>query len=305
VRITSWCGSKWYGQISCSGESRATTPEAGSIKGTGMRPVVSKSFFVIIFFAATAVAFGQSDYKVITVTNGGTISGTVKWSGPAPHAPTFPITKDPLICDPDSTKTRDLERLIVGPQGGVANTIVYLKNITSGKALELPEQRRHLNQKQCRYIPHILLVPQNATLSMMSSDATLHTIHMDGAATFNLPFPFTDRVITRAISTPGLVNLRCNGGHVWMNAEMMVVSHPYYAVTEESGSFEFTDVPPGTYQLVAWHEGWNLLGKEHAYDALTARSIERPLFSESKTWEKSVTVSGNQVSTVNFVISNK
>ena len=270
-----------------------------------MRRVVSKSFFLIIFFAATAVAFGQSDYKVITVTNGGTISGTVKWSGPAPHASTFPITKDPQICDPDSTKTRDLERLIVGPQGGVANTIVYLKNITSGKALELPEQRRHLNQKQCRYIPHILLVPQNATLSMMSSDATLHTIHMDGAATFNLPFPFTDRVITRAMSTPGLVNLRCNGGHVWMNAEMMVVSHPYYAVTEESGSFEFTDVPPGTYQIVAWHEGWNLLGKEHAYDALTARSIERPLFSEPKKWEKSVTVSGNQVSTVNFVISNK
>jgi hypothetical protein len=281
------------------------TPGAGSIKGTGMRRVVSKSFFLIIFFAATAVAFGQSEYKVITVTNGGTISGTVKWSGPAPHALSFPITKDPQICDPDSTKNRDLERLIVGPQAGVANTIVYLKNITSGKALELPEQRRHLNQKQCRYIPHILLVPQNAILSMVSSDATLHTIHMDGAATFNLPFPFTDRVIPRAMSTAGLVHLRCNGGHVWMNAEMMVVSHPYYAVTDESGSFEFTDVPPGTYQIVAWHEGWNLLGKEHAYDALTARSIERPLFSEPKTWEKAVTVSGNQVSTVNFVISNK
>ena len=59
---------------------------------------------------------------------------------------------------------------------------------------------------------------------MMSSDATLHTIHMDGAATFNLPFPFTDHVTSRAMSTAGLVHLRCNGGHVWMNAEMMVVS---------------------------------------------------------------------------------
>jgi hypothetical protein len=223
-----------------------------------MRRFVSRSLFFTTFFAATAVAFAQSDYNVTTVTDGGTISGTVQWAGLSPHAPTFPITKDPQICDPDSVKTRDLERLIVGPQGGVANTIVYLKNITSGKALQLPEQRRHLNQKQCRYIPHILLV-----------------------------------------------HLRCNGGHVWMNAEMMVVSHPYYAVTDESGSFEFTDVPSGTYQIVAWHEGWNLLGKEHAYDALTARSIERPLFSEPKTWEKSVTVSGNQVSTVNFVISNK
>jgi hypothetical protein len=70
-------------------------------------------------------------------------------------------------------------------------------------------------------------------LSMQSSDATLHTIHMDGAASFNLPFPFVNRVTERTMSTPGLVHLRCNGGHVWMNAEMMVVPHPYYAVTDE------------------------------------------------------------------------
>ena len=270
-----------------------------------MRRLVGRSLFFILFLAATPVSFGQGDYKVITVTNGGTISGTVKWSGPAPHTVTFPITKDLEICDPDSTKTRDLERLIIGQQGGVANTIVYLKNISSGKALELPEQRRHLDQKQCRYIPHILLVPQNATLSMMSSDPTLHTIHMDGAATFNLPFPFPDRVTARALATPGLVHVRCNGGHVWMNAEMMVVTHPYYAVTDESGDFEFTDIPPGNYQIVAWHEGWNMLGKEHSYDVLTERSVERPMFSEPRIWEKSVTVNGNQASNVNFVISNK
>jgi hypothetical protein len=43
-----------------------------------------------------------------------------------------------------------------------------------------------------------------------------------------------------------------------------VYAAPYYAVTDESGCFEFTDVPQGTYQIVAWHEGWNLLGKQHA-----------------------------------------
>lgn len=128
---------------------------------------------------------------------------------------------------------------------------------------------------------------------------------MDGAASFNLPFPFTNRVNERAMPSPGLVHLRCNGGHVWMNAEMMVVTHPYYAVTDESGQFEFTDVPPGTYQVVAWHEGWELPGREQAYDVLTERKIERPLFSDPRTWEKSVSVSPNQPSTVNFVISPK
>jgi hypothetical protein len=288
-------------QISASDDRACRGSRVAALQVTGMRRV--KGLLFTLFFSATAVLSAQ-DYKVITVVDGGSISGTVKWSGPVPHSLDFPITKDPQICDPESKKTTDLERLVIGPQGGVANTIVYLRNITSGKALELPVQRRHLDQKHCHYLPHILLVPKDGALDMMSSDNTLHTIHMDGAASYNLPFPFPDRPTSRTMGTPGLVHLRCNGGHVWMNAEMMVVTHPYYSVTDESGHFEFTDVPPGTYQIVAWHEGWGLLGKEHAYDVLTERSVERPMFSEPKTWEKSVTVTPNQPSTVNFVISN-
>ena len=270
-----------------------------------MRRIGSSSKCCLLFtlcFAAITVS-AQSNYQVITVSNGGTIAGTVKWSGPLPHGLDFPVTKDPQICDPESKKRVDLERLEVGPQGGVANTIVYLKNIYSGKAMDLPEQRRHLDQKRCHYIPHILLVPQSTELQMTSSDATLHTIHMEGAATSNLPFPFTNQITSRTMSTPGLVHIRCNGGHVWMNAEMMVVAHPYYAVTDESGHFEFTNVPPGSYQIVAWHEGWGQEGKEQVYDVLTQRRVDRPLFTAPESWEKSVTVTGNNTSVVNFVIS--
>ena len=275
------------------------------IRGQGMRRIVLRRLFFTYCVCVTALLFGQERYKVITVSDGGTISGTVRWAGSVPRALDFPITKDPSICDPESKKTVDMERLLMGPQGGVANTVVHLKNISSGKALELPEQRRHLDQKRCRYIPHILLVPQNGTLDMRSSDPTLHTIHMDGAATFNLAFPFPDRVSARTVSTAGLSHLRCNGGHIWMNAEMMVVSHPYYAVTNETGHFQITDIPPGTYQLVAWHEGWTLAGTEQAYDVLTQHSVQRPVFTEPKTWEKPVTVGVNQTSTVDFVITNK
>jgi hypothetical protein len=270
-----------------------------------MRSLIARCFLLVLPLTSITFAAAQTGYKVVSVTDGGSISGTVKWSGPAPRALDFLVTKDPEICDPDGKKTTSLERLIVGPEGGVANTIVYLKNISAGKAIELPEQRRHLDQHHCRYIPHILLVPQNAELQMKSSDATLHTVHMDGAATYNLPFPFTNQISARAMATPGLVNLRCNGGHVWMNAEMLVVQHPYYAVTDESGRFEFNSVPPGTYQIVAWHEGWGLAGKEQAYDVLTERTVQRPIFTEPKTWEHSVTVTANQPSTVNFVIGNK
>src|ERR1700736_3553620 len=220
------------------------------------RAVKIATFLLWLILAVEAAA--QSSYQVVPLTHTGTIAGTVTWSGPLLRIPTFSIDKDPEICDPESHRTRDLERLIVGPRNGVANTVVFLKDISRGKAMDIPETRRFLDQKQCRYEPHILLVPEKGALQLKSSDAVLHTVHMNGAATYNLPFPFTNQVVSRTMKTPGIVSLKCNGGHVWMNATIMVVQHPYYAVTDESGKFKLTDVPPGQYQIVAWHEGWNV-----------------------------------------------
>jgi hypothetical protein len=270
-----------------------------------MAYVIKSAVLAVALLAVAPMVTAQADYQVVSVQNPGTIKGTVKWSGALPHIPTLAINKDPEICDPESHKTRDLERLIVSPQGGVANTVVFLKEISSGKAMDIPEPRRFLDQKHCRYEPHILLVPAKGPLQLKSSDATLHTVHMDGAASYNLPFPFTGQVVTRTMQTPGLANVRCNGGHTWMNAEILVVSHPYYTVTDESGNFELTDVPPGKYEVVAWHEGWKLLRQEGSFDVLTERRVQRPIFSEPRTWEKSVSVSERQTSVVNFVLADK
>jgi hypothetical protein len=266
---------------------------------------VVKSTAFLLLFAAAEIGVAQSDYKVVPLSGAGKITGTVKWSGPLPQPPSLPITKDVSICDPDSQKTRDLERLIVNHKGEVANTIVFLKNITSGKAMDISTPRRFLDQRHCRYEPHILLVPENTELKMKSSDATLHTIHMTGAASYNLPFPFTNQIVSRVMPSAGVVNLQCNGGHLWMNAEMFVVPHPYFAVTDESGTFELSDVPPGEYQIVAWHEGWRVVGQQSTLDVLTQLRVQRPIFSEPRTWEQKVTVGEHQTTLVNFVLSGK
>src|SRR5437764_10209392 len=90
-----------------------------------------------ILLGFSAVSNSQTEYQVVHLSESGKISGTVKWSGPMPRLASFPVTKDPKVCDPDSRKKVDLERLIVSADGGVANTVVYLKNISSGKPMDV------------------------------------------------------------------------------------------------------------------------------------------------------------------------
>lgn len=268
-----------------------------------------KTVFAFLVFLACAIlattAAAQGGYQVATVSDGGTITGVVKWAGPPAKDLTLPISKNPDICDPQKTGTRPLERLVVGADGGVANTVVYLKEISKGKAWDLPPARQSLDQKNCRYLPHIMLVPQNADLSMKSSDSILHNIHMTGAAYYNLPFPIKDKVITRPFRQNGVADLKCDAGHVWMNSEVLVVKHPYYAVTDEHGRFKLTDVPPGDYIVEAWHEGWHVARQETFMDVDTHQQRERPIFSDPKTWDQKVTVSAKGTATVNFEISDK
>src|SRR5277367_671481 len=145
--------------------------------------------------------------------------------------------------------------------------------------MDLPLPRRFLNQKSCRYEPHILLVPAEGILTVKSSDPVLHTVHMSGSADYNLPFVSAGQEISRPMMREGMVDLRCNAGHVWMNAEMIVASNPYYAVTDAAGNFELTDVPPGQYEIVAWHEGWRVVGESALYDVMTQTRVKRPMFS--------------------------
>jgi hypothetical protein len=260
---------------------------------------------IAILGAFSSRVAAQTSYKTIKVDSPGTISGVVKWTGPALKIPKLPITKNSDVCDPDSKKTRDLERLLIDSDGGVANTVIYLRDVTEGKAMDLPPALQHLDQKDCRYVPHILIVPEGSPLQIRSSDSLLHTVHMAGAASNNIPFPFQNQDIQIPMKRSGVIDLKCNAGHVWMNAEVLVVKHPYYAVTDEHGSYELKDVPPGEYEIEAWHEGWGIVREESVLDVSAQKEVHRPIYSEPKTWIKKVNVRADKASHVDFSISEQ
>jgi nitrous oxide reductase accessory protein NosL len=245
------------------------------------------------------------NYEVLDVESVGSISGTVVWSGPIPPIPRLPITKDTKVCDPGGGKSRDLQRLVIDSDGGVANTVVYLKDVARGKAWDLPRAEQILDQRSCTYVPHILLVPVGGEMRIKSSDPVLHTVHMMGAASYNLPFPFQDQFINRTMHITGIVDMKCNAGHVWMNAEALVVPHPYYAITDTHGNFTLTKVPPGAYQVQAWHEGWKIVADETVLDVGAQVRVNRPIYSQPRIWQKQAIVHPEHNTTVQFQLSEQ
>jgi plastocyanin len=250
---------------------------------------------VAVFCFATA-AWGQSKYQQVPVSDGGSISGRVLWSGAAPELTQFAVTTDAKVCS-HGAAGKTSPRLILGPGNGVRYTVVSLVDVTQGKPMLAGSKKSRLDQKGCEFLPHVQVVPVGGNLDIVSSDDVLHNVHMTGAATYNLAFPVKNMVVPKPLSKPGLVELVCDL-HEWMSAYVYVSEHPYYTVTDSTGVFTLDKVPPGTYTIRAWHEGWKVVKTEKKKNKTTY------VFSEPVTLEQKVTVpSGGKVE-VKFELSD-
>ncbi len=240
---------------------------------------------------AAGTAYVEKD-----VSGGGTVEGTVKWSGDVPEVVQLVITKNTESC---GGETKPSPRLVVSSDKGIKDSVVYIVDIKEGKKLSELSLGAKLNQVQCQYEPRMFVVPMKTKFEMTTSDDILHNIHMFDAAKYNLAFPIKGQTIKKKLRKPGVVEIVCDAGHYWMSAYIHVVQHPYYAITDADGKFKIDNVPPGTYKLAAWHEGWKV-EKKIEKDGKPSRLF----YAKPVIIEKEVNVGGGDTQTVDFEISD-
>ena len=113
-----------------------------------------------------------------------------------------------------------------------------------------------LDQKGCHYVPHVFGMMAKQKLLIKNTDDTLHNIHAMPTANkeFNIGQPNQGMETTRTFAQPEvMVHFKCDV-HPWMSAYVGVLSHPFFGVTGEDGTFSIKGLPAGEYTLEAWHE---------------------------------------------------
>jgi plastocyanin len=191
-------------------------------------------------------------YSATTVKDGGAISGVVSYSGAVPPARKVAIVKDHATCGKHAT---EVPAIRVDSAGRVTDAVVFLSDISRGKAPEAPSKAARIDQSSCEFKPHVQAVVARMPVEIVNDDPVAHNIKADqGVATlFNVLQPSQGMKATRTFDRPGLVELRCNV-HDWMQGFVWVLPHPYFFVTGADGAFSLSDVPPGKYTLTVWQE---------------------------------------------------
>lgn len=211
-------------------------------------------------------------YEVITVQDGAVIEGRVTYTGAIPTRKIV-ITKDREICG----DVRDWQQAEVGADHGLKNAVVYVQEVARGKAWpkEARLQTPVIDNKNCMFEPHVQVIPPGE-LEIHNSDPILHNTkaYYGRRAAFNLALPDAGMTLTRELPRPGVVRFECDT-HGWMEAWIYVLTHPYFAITDEQGRFRIEDVPPGEYVLVARQEYIGEL--EQSVQAEAGKTVELAL----------------------------
>lgn len=205
---------------------------------------------VPIFLALIILGLPSSIYAQTTV------KGRVIFEGAPPAVEKVEVKSDIPTCG----TAKEIQKIILGKDRGVANAVV---KIIGAKGTLEPEKGR-LDQINCEFVPHVQVLPVGSALILTSSDPVLHNSHgfyEDGSTAFNIAVPIMGMEVSQKLNRAGTIKLRCDAGHTWMSAYVVVTEEPFYALTDANGNFELEDLPPGNYQIEIWQE-WLGLHRE-------------------------------------------
>jgi len=244
-------------------------------------PIYQLLFVVSFLFSAGMIGCKKSEQakveeatEVIDPATAATISGKIKFSGKAPKRKTIKVSAD-AYCTTQHAKGIKSEEVVVNSNKTLKNVLVYIKKGLEGKKFAPPSEVAVLDQHGCWYKPHVIGVMVNQPIKILNSDDTLHNIHSMPKINqgFNFAQPVKGMKSTKSFSKEELViPLKCDV-HPWMNGYIGVLSHPYFAVTGDQGSFTIKNLPPGEYQIEAWHEKYGVKSQTIQVGAKESKTI--------------------------------
>jgi len=149
------------------------------------------------------------------------------------------------------------ETAIVSDDGTVVNVFVYVKKgLEKGKEYPMPDEPAVLDQEGCMYRPRVQGVRVGQELVIKNSDPLTHNTRSYAFRNraFNIAQPAGADERTKVFKRPErAIQMGCDI-HAWMKAFVFAMDHPFFAVTGEDGKFTIEGLPPGEYELEAWHE---------------------------------------------------
>lgn len=187
--------------------------------------------------------------------NAATITGKVTFTGAKPPAKNIDMSATPA-CARAHTTAQKSEEVVVNDDGTLRNVFVWVKAGVPERPWRPPAGAVKLDQSGCMYKPHVVAVMTNQDIQIVNSDPTNHNIHPLPKVNqeWNQSQPPKGDTLTKHFAREEvMIPVKCNV-HPWMRSYIGVVSHPFFAVTGNDGTFKIQGLPPGKYTLEAWHE---------------------------------------------------
>jgi plastocyanin len=214
------------------------------------------------------LALGLGSGLLTQAAVAGTVTGTVTYVGKVPNLRPLETAAEPICARKHATVPNEM--LVLGSGNTMANVMVSIvKGLPPGKSWPAPATPVVMDQQGCQYVPHVMGIMVGQPFKALNNDGVLHNVHAmpNVNRPFNMAMPPTRKEATESFAKEeGMFVIKCDV-HPWMRSYMGVFSHPFFAVTKTDGRFQIPNLPPGSYEIEAWHEK---LGTQKASVTVTA-----------------------------------